>query len=587
MESDFKLPPKYRRYCPNFPPLGDVAEMTADSKLPPKYRRYCPHFPPAEERWPKETSRIEGQLSSVQQGRSRSRAKSMRLEPGVLRSRSRSNKMNNAPVTDTYDLTKVLGRGCYGVIRLATHRVTGEKFACKTISKARARRSMGTGHGLRVFSAAPDGRQKTSMEHVRREISILYHLQGHPNVIKLEERFEDEDSVHLIMELCSGGELFEQLMLNGVYSEMDAASIIRTILKVAAQCHALGVIHRDLKLENFLLSSSGPDAQLKAIDFGLSTFFQPSDGPLSETVGSAYYMAPEVLSQSYGYPADIWSIGVILYILLSGEPPFNGSSTEEILTAVSSGAYSLQSGAWDRVSKGAKELVHAMLAFNPDTRITAAEALIHDWVRENGDASNELLGDSVFLRLRKYAESNRLKQVALQVVVNNMVEEEIEGLAKLFKSFDSDGDGVISSEEWCEGFENMAKQGTVTLTEEQVTQLMAAADLNGDGKVSYKEFIAATIQLSRLETDEHLLAAFETFDQDNSGYIDREEVQSALGQYGSNFEGMDELFTLIDQDNNGKIDYEEFAQMMRTGLEEAPQPVIPPSKKLGLSVRIR
>jgi calcium-dependent protein kinase len=205
-------------------------------------------------------------------------------------------------VRSIYTIGRELGRGQFGVTSLCTHKATGERLACKTIAK----RKLST---------------KEDVEDVRREVQIMYHLAGQPNVVELKGAYEDKQSVHLVMELCAGGELFDRIIAKGKYTERAAAALLRTIVQIVHTCHSLGVIHRDLKPENFLLLSKDERAPLKATDFGLSVFFKQGE-VFKDIVGSAYYIAPEVLKRSYGPEADIWSVGVILYILLCGVPPF-------------------------------------------------------------------------------------------------------------------------------------------------------------------------------------------------------------------------------------------------------------------------
>ncbi|MBA0747046.1 hypothetical protein Gogos_009514 [Gossypium gossypioides] len=201
-----------------------------------------------------------------------------------------------------YTIGKELGKGQFGVTYLCIENSTGKQYACKTISK----RKLIT---------------KNDKEDMRREIQIMQHLSGQPNIVEFKGAYEDKLSVHLVMELCAGGELFDRIIAKGHYSERAAASMGRAIVNVVHACHFMGVMHRDLKPENFLLSSKGENALLKATDFGLSVFIE--EGKVyRDIVGSAYYVAPEVLKRKYGKEIDIWSAGVILYILLSGVPPF-------------------------------------------------------------------------------------------------------------------------------------------------------------------------------------------------------------------------------------------------------------------------
>jgi calcium-dependent protein kinase len=203
---------------------------------------------------------------------------------------------------DLYTLGRKLGQGQFGTTYLCTDLATGAEYACKSISK----RKLIT---------------KEDIEDVRREIQIMHHLSGHKNVVAIKGAYEDQLYVHIVMELCAGGELFDRIIQRGHYSERKAAELTRIIVGVVEACHSLGVMHRDLKPENFLLANKDDDLSLKAIDFGLSVFFKPGQ-IFTDVVGSPYYVAPEVLCKKYGPEADVWTAGVILYILLSGVPPF-------------------------------------------------------------------------------------------------------------------------------------------------------------------------------------------------------------------------------------------------------------------------
>mmetsp|Transcript_12129 Transcript_12129/g.16529 ORF Transcript_12129/g.16529 Transcript_12129/m.16529 type:complete len:521 (+) Transcript_12129:221-1783(+) len=442
----------------------------------------------------------------------------------------------------SFTLGKELGRGQFGITHLCTDKETKESFACKSISKQR-----------KIIT-------KEDAEDVRREVAIMYHLQGHPNIVNLKAAYEDKNNVHLVMEICNGGELFDRIVEKGHYSEKQAAGVFRTIVKVVAQCHALGVMHRDLKPENFLLSDKSDKALLKATDFGLSVFFKPNQ-VFRDVVGSAYYVAPEVLKKSYGPEADAWSAGVILYILLCGVPPFWHETEPGIFEAVKKGKYDLTSKPWDRISKGAKDCVQRLLVINPKQRMTAQEALNHPWVREDGDAPDNPLDDTVLARLKKFSGMNRLKKMALNVIAKNMSSFEIEGLKELFKSFDRDDSGTITLAELKEGLKKMGN----SMTEAEVEAVMGSIDIDGDGYLSYEEFIAATLHMNKLNSEENLWKAFATFDTDDSGFITPDELRDALVKYGMDVENIEDIIAEVDQDNDGRINYDEFVHMMRGG----------------------
>ncbi|CAN1743648.1 Calcium-dependent protein kinase 1 [Linum perenne] len=455
-------------------------------------------------------------------------------------------------VRSTYIFGRELGRGQFGVTYLVTHRESKEQFACKSIA---ARKLI----------------HRDDVEDVRREVQIMHHLTGHRNIVELKGAYEDRHSVNLVMELCAGGELFDRIIARGHYSERAAAALCRQIVTVVHNCHSMGVMHRDLKPENFLFLSTAEDSPLKATDFGLSVFFKPGE-VFKDLVGSAYYVAPEVLRRNYGAEADIWSAGVILYILLSGVPPFWGgiqipfAETEQaIFDAVLRGHLDFSSDPWPSISSSAKDLVKKMLAADPKERLSAAEVLNHPWMREDGDASDKPLDIAVLSRMKQFRAMNKLKKVALKVIAESLSEEEIMGLKEMFKSMDTDNSGTITYEELKAG---LPKLGT-KLSESEVRQIMEAADVDGNGTIDYIEFITATMHMNRMEREDHLYKAFEYFDKDKSGYITMEELEHGLKQYNmGDPKTIKEIIAEVDTDNDGRINYEEFVAMMRKGSPE-------------------
>ncbi|CAN1226839.1 Calcium-dependent protein kinase 17 [Linum grandiflorum] len=441
-------------------------------------------------------------------------------------------------VKSIYSIGKELGRGQFGVTHLCTQKANGQQYACKTIAKRKLV-------------------NKEDLEDVRREVQIMHHLTGQPNIVELKGAYEDKHSVHLVMELCAGGELFDRIIAKGHYTERAAASLLRTIVEIVHTCHSMGVIHRDLKPENFLLLNKDESSPLKATDFGLSVFYKPGE-VFKDIVGSAYYIAPEVLKRKYGPEADIWSIGVMLYILLSGVPPFWAESEHGIFNAILRGQVDFQTDPWPAISPQAKDLVRKMLNSDPKQRVSASQVLNHPWIKEDGEAPDIPLDNAVLGRLKQFKAMNMFKKVALRVIAGCLSEEEIRGLKEMFKGMDTDNSGTITLEELKQG---LAKQGT-KLSEAEVKQLMEAADADGNGTIDYDEFITATMHLNRMDREEHLYTAFQHFDKDNSGFITTEELQQALL---SKFD----YFSILSLLQDGRINYDEFVAMMRKGNPEA------------------
>ncbi|QCE01575.1 calcium-dependent protein kinase [Vigna unguiculata] len=303
------------------------------------------------------------------------------------------------------------------------------------------------------------------------------------------------------------------------------------------------------------------NAPLKATDFGLSVFYKQGE-VFKDIVGSAYYIAPEVLKRKYGPEVDIWSIGVMLYILLSGVPPFWAESENGIFKAILRGHIDFTSDPWPSISPAAKDLVRKMLNSDPRQRLTAYEVLNHPWIKEDGEAPDKPLDNAVLNRLKQFRAMNEFKKVALRVIAGCLSEEEIMGLKQMFRGMDTDNSGTITIEELKQG---LAKQGT-KLTEQEVKQLMEAADADGNGTIDYDEFITATMHMNRMNKEDHLYTAFQYFDKDNSGYITIEELEQALIEFNMH-DGRDikDIISEVDADNDGRINYDEFAAMMNKG----------------------
>ncbi|KAJ6361966.1 hypothetical protein OIU78_002384 [Salix suchowensis] len=479
---------------------------------------------------------------------------------------------------DIYSLGRKLGQGQFGTTFLCIEKATGKEFACKSIAK-------------RKLTTPED------VDDVRREIQIMHHLEGHPNVIKIVDAYEDAVAVHVVMELCSGGELFDRIVHRGHYTEKQAAELARLIVGVVEACHSLGVMHRDLKPENFLFVSQEEESPLKTIDFGLSVFFRPglmfhpldaflrpdvpplrplitsfvmisdylsyaentSGETFTDIVGSPYYVAPEVLRKLYGPKCDVWSAGVIIYILLSGVPPFWDETEQGIFEQVLKGELDFESEPWPNISESAKDLVRKMLVREPKRRLTAQEVLCHPWVQMEGVAPDRPLDPAVLSRLKQFSAMNKLKKIAIRVIAESLSEEEIAGLKEMFKMIDADNSGHITLEELKTGLEKVG----ANIKDSEISGLMQAADVDNSGTIDYGEFVAAMLHLNKIEKEDHLYAAFSYFDQDGSGYITKDELQQACEKFGIGDGQLDEIIREADRDNDGSIDYSEFVAMMQ------------------------
>ncbi|KAM1274652.1 hypothetical protein ACFX2I_024499 [Malus domestica] len=353
----------------------------------------------------------------------------------------------------------------------------------------------------------------------------MHHLSEHTQVVRIRGTYEDAAAVHLVMELCRGGELFDRIMKKGHYSEREAAKLLKTIVGVVEACHSLRVMHWDLKPENFLFKSEKEDAALKAV------FYKPGE-TFSEVVGSKYYVAPEVLRKHYGPESDVWSAGVILYILLSEVLPFWAETEIGIFRQILQGRLDFESEPWPGISSSARL----------QKRITAHEVFCHPWIIDDTIALDKPLDSAVLSRMKQFSTMNKLKKMALRVIAERLSEEEIGGLREIFKMIDADGSGSITFDELKEGLRKVGSE----LMEFEIKDLMKAADIDSSETIDYGEFLAATVHLNKLEREENLLSAFSFFDKDGSGFITIDELSQACREFGLGELHLEDMIKEID-----------------------------------------
>jgi serine/threonine protein kinase len=257
----------------------------------------------------------------------------------------------------------VLGTGHYGTVRECMHRQTRRPHAVKSIEKAKLQR----------------------LDHLRREVDLLASVR-HSSVMRMVNCYEDANYVHIVTEKYCGGELFDRILEHttddGCFDEQSAARIIKSLLEAVAYLHDHGIVHRDIKPENILFESQEHDSPIRLIDFGLARRHDSGlEACMSNPVGTAYYMSPELLKCNFSAPTDIWSTGIIAYILLCGYPPFNGDTDREIFDAISRGHFDFPSeSGWMDKSPLCMDFIKCLLRRDPRKRFTAHEALMHPWI---------------------------------------------------------------------------------------------------------------------------------------------------------------------------------------------------------------
>ncbi|CAG9316717.1 unnamed protein product [Blepharisma stoltei] len=448
-----------------------------------------------------------------------------------------------ADILKDYTMGPKLGSGAFGSVRIGTHKITMQQRAIKTIKKS---------------SISEDQFVK---DKFFAEVEVLK-TADHPNIVRLYEFYEDQLHFHLVTELVKGGELFDYIVSSKNLSEPVAAHFFKQILSAVNYCHTNGIVHRDLKPENLLLDRQDSSATVKVIDFGTSTIIDQSKR-LTHRYGTSYYIAPEVLKKNYDEKCDVWSCGVILYILLSGKPPFYGETDADILARVEKGVYQMKGATWDRVSSNAKNLIKSMLNMDPRSRPTAAQCLESTWLTLMPDATNQ---DSIFTQdvlenLTNFRAEKKLQHAVMSFIATQLMNKnEVSQLAQAFRALDTNGDGKLSKDELLAQYKNTMGANQA---EEEVQRIMKEVDVDGNGFIDYSEFIMASAKRESLLSKQNLENAFRLFDNDNSGKISAKEIRNILGrEVISSDEVWRDLVGQVDQNGDGEIDLREFTEMM-------------------------
>ncbi|KAJ4774462.1 Calcium-dependent protein kinase [Rhynchospora pubera] len=410
-----------------------------------------------------------------------------------------------------YELGKEVGRGHFGHTSIACAKkgeMKGQLVAVKIIPKAK------------MTSAI-------AIEDVRREVKMLKALSGHTHTVKFYDACEDADNVYIVMELCEGGELLDRILSRGGrYTEEDAKTIVVQILNVVSFCHLQGVVHRDLKPENFLFSSREENSVLKIIDFGLSDFIKP-DERLNDIVGSAYYVAPEVLHRSYSTEADMWSIGVITYILLCGSRPFWARTESGIFRSVLRADPNYDDSPWPSISPEAKDFVRRFLNKDYRKRMTAAQALTHPWLRDQ--QMQVPLDIFIYKLVKAYLRATPFKRAALKALSKAITEDEVIYIRSQYNLLEPSKDGRLSLDNFKSA---LLKNATDAMKESRVHEVLNALEPLSYRKMDFEEFCAATIspyQLEALQDWEHIATtAFEYFELEGNRVIKIEELANEM-----------------------------------------------------------
>ena len=459
-------------------------------------------------------------------------------------------KLKTNPDED-YRKLKFLGEGSFASVYEVQNRYTDVICAMKIILKS---------------SNSPEDDKE-----ILNEINIL-RCMDHPSVLKIFEFYSNKKSYSIVTELCPGGELFQQIVDKGPFDEKYSAFIMYQLFSAINYCHKMHIVHRDLKPENILIVNKDQDGYpiIKVCDFGTSKIFEK--GKIErKLVGSSYYIAPEVLKKKYNEKCDLWSCGVIMYILLSARPPFGGEDDNDIMERVAIGEYDLESPPFDKLSKNALDLIKKLLTMDVNERINAEQALNHPWFKDNH--SQELynkINDNETMKtlienLKSYKRTSIIQETALAYLVHHFPRiKDVVNSCKLFNQMDKSGDGKISKAELLKGLSERYKSKTL---EKDVDEIYKNLDMDNNGYIGYEEFVRAAVSKDYFVRYSVLKFAFRYFDKDDSGEITFDEIEELFTQSIPDkkqvHETLQGIIKEVDLDNDNRINFEEFSVVMK------------------------
>ena len=459
---------------------------------------------------------------------------------------------SKADPEEDYKKLNFLGEGSFASVYKVQNKFTDVICAMKVINK--------------TFSCTIEDENE-----ILNEINIL-RTMDHPGILKIFEFYSSKQNYSIVTELCPGGELFQQIIDKGPFTERYSAYVMYQIFSAVNYCHKMHIVHRDLKPENILIVGKDREGlpTIKICDFGTSKMFEKG-AVERKLVGSSYYIAPEVLKKHYNEKCDVWSCGVIMYILLSARPPFGGEDDNEIMERVSTGKYDLESPPFNKLSKNSIDLIKRLLTMDPEQRISAEQALNHPWFKEfkSQEIYNRINNNNTMKNLienmKSYKRTSVIQETALAYLVHHFPQiKDVVNSCKLFNQIDKSGDGKITKAELLRGLSERYKSDTL---EADVEEIYKNLDMDNNGYIGYEEFVRAAVSKEYFVRDNVLRFAFRYFDKDGSGEITFDEIEALFSQSISDktkvHETLVNIIKEVDKNNDGKINFDEFSKVMK------------------------
>jgi len=453
-------------------------------------------------------------------------------------------KTENDPLKE-YTKIKLLGKGTFGEVFLVKHNVTGIIRAMKVIDK--------------------NNEEEYSDEEILNEINILKKID-HPNIMKIFEFYSTPTTYYLILEFCEGGDLNDFVSTNKL-SEFQVIYIMFQIFSAMNYCHKMNILHRDLKPDNILIKKNEDGlCRVKICDFGTSSIFKKGQNH-KEIIGTLCYMAPEVFKEKYNQKCDLWSCGVIMYILLTGKTPFIGRDDDQIIEKILFDSYNTD--LIKKYNRHTKELLSKLLEKDPKKRISADEALNHKvfYINKTKEILNEIQDEAIIFKfidnLKKYKSDLVLKETTIAYLVHNYPDlDEVNDACKLFDKLDVNGNGKITKDELFIGLSLFIEDDNL---KKDIDEIFLNLDLDNNNYISYEEFIRAAIDKEIFLKEDILKFAFQYFDKDNNGNISIEELEMV---FKDNIKGKDckkqlhSILREVDIYDEKDIKFDEFKKIM-------------------------
>lgn len=419
---------------------------------------------------------------------------------------------------------------------------------------------MNNTHTIFAVKSVLKEKLKRDLVRLQQELILLRDLD-HPNIVKFYQTFEDGYKIHFVMEYCSGGSLEDHVARRGLLSEKRVARIMANAFSAVSYLHSKGIVHRDIKEGNFLMSDKSADAELKLIDFGLAQIMNPEER-LVNRVGTPIYMAPEVFQGNYDQRCDYWSLGVMMYVLLSGQYPIDAPTSAELSKVIKTKEIKFEGDTWAEVSTEAKELCKALLTRDPAKRISAAEALEHPWVESAKKVVQfepEKIAESL-ANLKTFAKKKKFIKEALRVSIVFLEDKHLKPLKELFNFFDYNEEGEITPTT----LKTLGNKYNVQISDEDIEEILN--NINAPSvatSIRYTDFIVANVDPKIYSSKDKLWGLFKHFDSDNSGTITIANMREEMARSGrrARSDEIDEILSEVCADPGG-MDFDTFSYVI-------------------------